>query len=77
MADQWRKIPDAAKRCGISTRTLREYLKMGLPHVRMPTGTILIKDEAADDFFKQFEIVIGSEVNQIVDEVLEGIGNGN
>ena len=77
MADQWRKIPDAAKRCGVSPRTLREYLKMGLPHAKLPTGTVLIKDEAADAFLKQFEIVAGSEVGEIVDEVLRGFGNGN
>lgn len=77
MADQWRKIPLAAKRCGVSPRTFREYLRMGLPHVKLPTGTVLVMDEAADSFLKQFEVVTGTDVNEIVDEVMKGLGNGN
>ncbi len=41
----WKKVSDAAQHMGISTRTTRDLLKQGLPHSRLPSGTILVELE--------------------------------
>jgi predicted site-specific integrase-resolvase len=40
---------------GISPRTMRTWLKKGLRHARLPSGTILIKYEAVDEFISKYE----------------------
>lgn len=46
----WAKIKKAAEYSGISERTMRDWLKAGLRHIRMPgeRGCILIKYEWID-----------------------------
>jgi len=50
----WSKIKSAAKYAGISERTMRDWLKDGLKHSRLPTGTILIKFEWVDEYLETF-----------------------
>jgi len=49
-------------------RTFRPWLKRGLRHVRLPSGTILIKYEWIDKFLENFEVQ-DNEVSRIVDEI--------
>lgn len=63
----WAKINSAAKYSGVSPRTLREWLKKGLEHSRLPSGTILIQYAAIDEFLKRFR-VSENKVDEIVDE---------
>ena len=40
----------------LSERTLRTWLKRGLRHSRLPSGTILIKVERIDEFLQGYEV---------------------
>ncbi len=67
----WHKVKKAAQYAGISERTLRTWLKQGLLHSRMPSGTILISTTAIDAFIRKYQ-VNENEVEKITNEVLEG-----
>ncbi len=70
MADGWGKVPKIAEHMNLSSRKTRDCLKMGLRHVRLPTGTILIRYSWADEFLKQYEVT-NNEINKIVDDVMK------
>ena len=65
----WTKIKTAAKYAGIGERTFRDWLRQGLKHSRLPTGTILISYCAIDDFLERFA-VDDDQVDRIANEVL-------
>lgn len=69
MMDGWGKIKAAAKYAGISERTMRDWLKDGLQHSRLPSGTVLIKYEWLDAYLGSF-VTRDSEVEKIVKETL-------
>jgi len=66
----WGKIKDSAEYAGVSSRTIRRWLKMGLVHARMPGGMILISRAALDKFIGQFAVT-KNEADKIVEEMLQ------
>ena len=72
MSEGWGKVKPAAKYAGISERTLRSWLKQGLNHSRTPSGQILVRYTAIDDFLEGFAID-DNQTDKIVNEVMEGI----
>jgi hypothetical protein len=66
----WSKIKGAARYAGVSERTFRGWLKDGLPHSRLPSGTILVRLSVIDQWLEGF-CVSENEVDQIVDEVMK------
>jgi hypothetical protein len=68
--DGWTKIKKAAEYSGTCERTMREWLKDGLKHSRLPSGTVLLKYEWIDDYLESFA---GKEdqVDKIVNETLK------
>ena len=64
----WAKIKVAAHYAGVSERTFRGWLKQGLHHVRMNTGTILVKYHWIDEYLEKFEVQ-RNEVSRIVSEI--------
>ena len=66
----WAKIKEAAKYAGVSVRTFRDWLKDGLRHSRLATGTILIAYAAIDEYLGGFE-VSKNQVDDIVNEVMQ------
>lgn len=72
MMQGWCKIKQACKYSGVSERTFRKWLRNGLKHSRMPSGTILINFEDIDTFLKKYE-VNHNQVDEMVDEVLKGL----
>jgi len=68
--DGWGKIKAAAMYAGIKERTMRNWLKQGLRHARIPSGTVLIRYRDIDDYLEQF---CGSDhqINRIVDDVVK------
>lgn len=68
----WMKIKTAAAYCDVSSRTLRKWLKNGLSHARLPSGTILINQSDLDQFLRGF-LVEGSQVSNVVDEIVEEV----
>jgi hypothetical protein len=73
--DGWARIKDGAKYGGTKDRTFRGWLKLGLKHSRLPSGTILIKYEWIDEFLEKYE-VNENQVDTIVDETMKELTNG-
>ena len=68
----WGKVKPSAKHAGVSERTFRPWLKNGLPHSRLPSGTILVKFSDIDEYLKSFEVIKesnGNDINKTVDEI--------
>lgn len=66
----WAKIKEAASYAGIAERTMRDWLKGGLRHSRLPSGTVLIKYTYIDEYLERFTIA-ESEVDKIVNQTLK------
>ena len=64
------KVKKAAKYADVSERTFRDWLKDGLRHSRLNTGTILVAYTAIDEYLARFE-VSRNQVDNIVDEVMQ------
>ena len=67
----WKKIRDAAQYIGMSERTVRELLKQGLPHSRLPSGTVLVELEQIDEWLRGFSIE--QQQQAIIQDLLSGI----
>ena len=66
--DGWAKIRSSSQYAGVSPRTLRKWLKRGLKHSRLPSGTILIQYSAVDEFLATYEAQ-DNEVDRLVDTI--------
>ncbi len=69
----WLRVKDVPGYAGISERTLREWLKQGLRHSRLPSGMILIKREWLDGFLEQYADQTNA-VDALVVEILADTG---
>ena len=68
----WAKIKQASEYAGVSPRTLREWLKQGLKHTRLPSGMILIKLTSIDEWLESFS-VNDDQVDQLVNDICTGL----
>ena len=68
----WVKAKNAAKFCDVSERTVRTWLKEGLPFIKVK-GTVLIKIEKLDAYLMGFENN-ENEIENIVNEVTSCLG---
>lgn len=64
----WGKVKTIAERSDVSPRTVRTWLKKGLPYSKIK-GTILIKFDQLDAFLESYS-VSDNEIDNIVEEVL-------
>jgi predicted site-specific integrase-resolvase len=64
----WLKIKQAAHYAGVSERTMRNWLKDGLKHSRLPTGTVLIHVSNIDSCLDGYA-VLNDRVERLVDEI--------
>jgi hypothetical protein len=64
----WVKTKPAAKYAGVSERTMRDWLKAGLVHSRLPSGTDLISYRDIDRYLRQFSVT-SSDETRILDEL--------
>jgi len=64
----WIKIKGAARYCGVSVRTFRGWLKKGLRHSRMSSGSVLIKISWLDEYLAGFEVQ-ENHVDKITEEI--------
>lgn len=67
------KVKDAAKYTGVSERTFRDWLKDGLRHSRLPSGTILVRPTSIDEYIERFEVCESDSVDQIVNDVITNL----
>ena len=65
----WCKVKNAAKYADVSERKIREWLKDGLKHSRLPTGTIRIRYSDIDEYLEQFQVK-DNVVDTVVDEIM-------
>jgi hypothetical protein len=70
--DGWAKIRLIAEYANSSERTVRSWLKSGLRHSRLPSGTILIRYSWVDEFLENHESK-ENKVDEIVDEAMRGM----
>ena len=68
----WCKVKNAAKYADISERIIREWLKEGLKHSRLPSGTIRIRYSDIDEYLEQFQ-VNDNLVDNVVDEIMNDL----
>ena len=68
----WFKIKSAALRQDLSERKMRDLLKEGLRHSRLPSGTILIKGDWLDEYFGSYEVQ-ENHVDEIVEKIVAEI----
>jgi hypothetical protein len=64
----WSKVKAGAQYAGVSERTFRPWLKKGLKHSRLPSGTILIRFIDIDDYLERFAVK-DDQVADIVQEI--------
>ena len=69
MKDGWTKIKGTAEYAGVSERTCRSWIKHGLRHSRLPSGTILIQYADIDTFLNRYA-VDDSKFEDVIDEIL-------
>jgi len=70
MQSGWGKVSDASKYSGLKQKTFRSLFKKGLRHVRLPSGTILVKFEWIDKFLEKYEVSdVDETLNSIVNEI--------
>jgi predicted site-specific integrase-resolvase len=65
----WCKAKNAAKFADVSERKIRDWLKEGLKHSRLPSGTIRIRYSDIDEYLEQFQ-VNDNLVDAVVDEIM-------
>jgi len=66
----WAKPIPAAEYAGVKPRTLRSWLRRGLPHSRLSSGLILIKLTDLDAYITKFREE-ADEVDKIVEETMK------
>jgi excisionase family DNA binding protein len=66
-------VAGAAEYAGVSVRTFRDWLKDGLKHSKLPSGTILIKPASIDEYLEQFEVCKDDDISRVVDEMVAGV----
>ena len=64
----WGKVKSIAERSDVSPRTVRTWLRNGLPYSKI-RGTILIKFDQLDAFLESYA-VSDNEIDKIIEEVL-------
>jgi hypothetical protein len=64
----WACVKKASEYADVSQRTMREWLKRGLKHSRLPSGMIRIKFEDIDRFIDGYAVT-----ENALDAVVDGI----
>lgn len=73
MTQGYIKAKDGAKYAGVSERTFRDWLKAGLKCTRpLNKKSVLTKPEWIDEFLVGY-IDEGNRINDLVEEVLQGL----
>ena len=66
------KVKSAARYAGVSERTFRDWLKSGLPHIKLPTGTILVAFQDIDEWLGKHR-VSRNRLDEVVDDVMRSL----
>lgn len=66
------RVKKAAAYAGVCERTFRDWLKEGLPHHKLLTGTVLISYADIDLYLAQFR-KDGTEVSELADTLMSDL----
>lgn len=66
------KVKKGAAYAGVCKRTFRDWLKGGLAHFRLSSGTILVAYSDIDAWLESFR-VDGSGVERIADRIMDDL----
>ena len=69
----WMKVKEAAKYSGVTVRTFRRWLKDGLRHSRLKSGTILVNPALIDEYLFRYEVKESDSIDRVVNEVFTQI----
>jgi predicted site-specific integrase-resolvase len=67
------KVKKAAKYSGVSERTFRDWLDAGLKHIQLPTGRILVKYSAIDDYLSGYEVIEDNNMDKLIDAMVSEV----
>lgn len=76
----WAKVKKGAEYAGVSERTFRGWLKNGLKHTRLSSGTVLVKYSSIDEYLEGFEVnenLVDEIVDSVVSELLTTNNNNH
>lgn len=74
----WCSVKQGASYAVVSERTFRKWLKDGLRFAKLKTGMIRIKYSWIDEYLEKCETKLDqTDVDKIVNEVLDGVLTGN
>lgn len=68
----WLRAKSVAMLCDVSTRTVRDWIKAGLPHSKVG-GAVLVNRDHLDEWLRGHGVDAGEGVDQIVNEVMAGL----
>lgn len=68
----WLRAKSVALLCDVSARTVRDWIKAGLPHSKVG-GAVLVSREQLDEWLRAHAVDAGEGVDQIVNEVMAGL----
>ncbi len=68
----WTKINGIAKHIDCSVRTVRKLIPYGIPHSRLPTGTILFNPDSVDEWLLNHNKQ--KDCREVVDEIMKEFG---
>jgi hypothetical protein len=69
----WGSVRDCKGYAGVSERTFRDWLHMGLRHARLPSGRILVRFADIDTYLERF-CDSANRADRIVDEIMSEVG---
>ncbi|MBN1903691.1 MAG: helix-turn-helix domain-containing protein [Deltaproteobacteria bacterium] len=67
----WANVKKASEYVDVSEKTMRNWLKEGLKHSQLPSGTIRIRYTDIDEFLNQYTVnedMVNSVVNKVCAE---------
>jgi excisionase family DNA binding protein len=67
----WGRIKDVAMHAGVSPRTVRRWIKIGLKYSRIPGGAVLIRFSEVDAFLEQHAVNEVGKADRMVEEILK------
>ena len=70
--DQYLDLKKLSRYSCLAVPTLRDYLKVGLPHYKLK-GKVLVKRSEFDRWMQSFKIDQNQEIDQIVQDAMRGL----
>jgi len=67
----WMKVKEAAKYSVVTERTFRRWLKDGLRHSRLKSGTILVNHALIDEYLFRYEVKESDSIDEFANDVLK------